>query len=251
MKHNFEDIAIKRNAPAILETQIKRKKAPCTVATGSMCDPYIPLEEELQITRQCLEVIDRYGFGLSILTKSARILHDMDLLKSINKKAKCVVATTLTTFDENLCKIIEPNVSSTHERFQMLEKMQNEGIPTVVWLCPILPFINDTEENLHGLLDYCVRAKVHGILCFGFGTTMRAGSRDYFYKQLDKNFPGMKQKYIETFGNNYSCHSPNNKKLYDIFKTTCEAHGIMYKAQDVFDYLQRFESKIQQASMFD
>ena len=144
MEHDFEDIEVKKNAVAILEKQLKHKRKPAMIGTGAMCDPYIHLEEELQITRQCLRLIEKYGFGLTILTKSARILRDIDILKAINAKTKCVVQITLTTYDENLCRIIEPNVSTTAERFAVLEAMRDAGIPTVVWLCQILPFINDT-----------------------------------------------------------------------------------------------------------
>jgi len=227
------------------------------ISTGAMCDPYIHLEEELQLTRQCLEVIERHGFGLSILTKSARIMRDIDLLSAINAKSKCVVQMTLTTFDEELCRIIEPDVSTTVERFAVLETLRKAEIPTVVWLCPILPFINDTEENLRGILDYCVRAKVKGILCFGFGTTMREGSRDYFYAKLDEHslkLPNMKQRYVQEYGNQYECRSLNQSRLWAIFKTECEKHGILYRTKDVFEYLWRFESKglkNTQISLFD
>ena len=94
MKHDFEDIEIKTNAPRILEEQLRRKRKRCMVSTGAMCDPYIHLEEKLQMTRQCISLIDQYGFGLSIQTKSARILRDLDLLKSINEHSKCVVQIT-------------------------------------------------------------------------------------------------------------------------------------------------------------
>ena len=251
INHDFEDIEVKRDAAKILGTQLERKRKPCTITTGSMCDPYIPLEEKLQVTRKCLEVIERYNCGLSILTKSARILRDLDLLKEINKKAKCVVAMTLTTYDEKLCKIIEPHVSTTAERVEVLKRCRDEGIKTVVWLCPLLPFINDTEENLRGILDYCIEAKVHGILNFGFGVTLREGDREYFYEQLDKHFPGMKQKYIRTYGDSYACTSPNNQKLMEIYNETCKKHGILYKAKEVFAYLQKYEPKQTQMSMFD
>ena len=249
--HDFEDIEVKRDAVKILEQQLRKKRQPCMIGTGSMCDPYIPLETELQITRQSIEVIERYGFGLAILTKSARLLRDLDLLKRINEKSKCVVQTTLTTFDEALCKTIEPHVSSTRERFEMLLRLKEEGIPTVVWLCPILPFINDTEENLLGLLDYCARAGVKGILNFGFGVTLREGDREYFYDALDRDFPGVKQKYIKTFGNAYSCNSPNNAALMAIFRRECKKNGILDQPDDVFRYLWTFESKQQQISLFE
>ncbi len=250
INHDFEDIEVKRNAPVILEAQLRRKRKPCMIGTGAMCDPYIPLEEKLEMTRQCLVLIERYGFGLSILTKSARILRDLDLLKAIHEKTKCVVQMTLTTYDEDLCRKLEPHVSTTLERFHALEVMRDNGIPTVVWLCPILPFINDTEENLRGLLDYCIQAKVRGILCFGFGVTLRQGDREYFYAQLDRLFPGMKQKYMCTFGNAYECSSPNHNRLMDIFSEICARQGILWKPGDVFAYLQAFEAKSRQPALF-
>ena len=249
--HVFEDIEVKRDAVKILESQLRKKRSRGMIGTGSMCDPYIPLEMELELTRRSIEVIERCGFGLAILTKSARLLRDIDLLKKINERTKCVVQVTLTTYDEALCKKIEPHVSSTQERFEMLMTLKGAGIPTVVWMTPILPFINDTEENLLGLLDYCVRAGVKGILCFGFGVTLREGDREYFYAALDRAFPGVKQKYIRAFGNAYECTSPNNAKLMEIFKRECKQHGILYKTNDVFTYLWTFESKEGQMSLFD
>lgn len=250
MKHDFEDIEVKRNAPGILEEQLRRKKKKCMIVTGAMSDPYIHLENELQMTRQCLEVIEKYGFGVSVLTKSDRILRDLDILKRINERTKCVVQMTLTTYDEELCRKLEPNVSSTLERFRVLERMKEEKIPTVVWLSPILPFINDTEENLEGILNYCIEAKVKGIICFGFGTTMRDGSRDHFYDRLDGLFPGMKERYIRTYGNSYECHSPNNMRLSGMFKSMCEKHGIMHDPNEVFAYIREFNSGMKQTTLF-
>lgn len=251
MNHDFEDIEVKRNAPLIFEEELKRKRKPCMIGTGAMTDPYIPLEEELRYTRSCLELIDKYGFGLAIQTKSARILRDLDLLVSINKKAKCVVQITMTTFDDDLCRLIEPNVSTTTERFQVLQTMREAGIPTVVWMTPILPFINDTEENLNGILDYCIRSEVRAILNFGFGLTMREGNREYLYQMLDRNFPGIKEKYIRTFGNAYVCPSPNNEKLMSKLRIVCKDHNIILDQKEIFAYLQRFESQDRQISLFD
>jgi DNA repair photolyase len=250
MNHDFEDIEVKRNAAAILEAQLKRKRRPCMIGTGAMCDPYIPLEDKLKLTRSCLELICKYNFGIAIQTKSANILRDLDILTAINERTKCVVQMTLTTFDETLVRIIEPNVSTTAERFAALEKFRDVLVPTVVWLSPILPFINDTEENLRGILDYCVRAKVKGIICFGFGVTLREGDREYYYKKLDEHFPGMKQKYIHTFGNSYECNSPNQNRLRRIFDDVCSQHGIIYQADKVFAYMNEFPQKEQQLSIF-
>ena len=136
------------------------------IGTGAMCDPYLHAEEQLQITRRCLELIDKYEYGVAIQTKSTRTLRDLDVLKNINDKTKAIVQMTLTTYDESLCKILEPNVSSTYERFEALMQFKKSGIPTIVWLTPILPFINDTEENIKGILGYCVQAGVKGIICF-------------------------------------------------------------------------------------
>ncbi len=177
MTHDFEDVEVKRNAPELLEAALKRKRQRCMIVTGSMCDPYLPLEDTELLTRRCLELIDRYDFGFSLITKSARVLRDLDLLKRINDKTKCVVQMTLTTFDEDICRVLEPNVSTTRARFEALLKLRDAGIPTVVWLCPVLPFINDTVENLRGILDYCFTADVRGILAFGMGMTLREGDR--------------------------------------------------------------------------
>ncbi|MCL1792720.1 MAG: radical SAM protein [Oscillospiraceae bacterium] len=251
INHDFENIEVKRDAPLILEEQLKKKKSPCMISTGSMCDHYIHLEEKLEITRKCLLLIEKYGFGLSILTKSARILRDLDILAAISKNAKCVVQITLTTYDEKMCRIVEPNVSTTLERFHVLETMRDAKIPTAVWICPILPFINDTEENLRGLMGYCVRAKVRGLSSFCFGTTMRAGSRDYFYKCLDRHFPGVKQKYIEKFGDEYACYSEGGLALRAMTKDICRTNGIIYKHDELSEALFSFEPKQRQISLFD
>ena len=243
MEHDFEDIEVKTNAPEMLEVALKSKRKKCMIGTGAMTDPYIPLENELQYTRKCLEIIDKYGFGIAIQTKSNRILRDIDLLKSINAKTKCVVQMTLTTFDEELCKIIEPNVCTTKERFETLKIMRDNGIPTVVWLCPLLPFINDTEENLRGILEYCIEAKVYGILNFGIGVTLREGDREYFYNKLDENFSGMKAKYHQKYGYNYEITSENNDKLMRIFYNECKRHSIVCNNDRIFEYMHTFEEK--------
>lgn len=248
--HEFEDIEVKKNAPELLERALKSKRKKCMIATGAMSDPYLHAEEKLQITRKCLELIDKYEYGIAIQTKSARILRDMDLLKSIHTKAKAVVQMTLTTYDEELCRILEPNVSTTKERFQVLLQCKKEKIPTVVWLAPVLPFLTDTEENIRGILNNCIEAGVKGIICFGMGVTLRDGDRQYFYRALDKHFPGLKEKYIQTYGNAYELLSPNYKKLYQIFREECQKNGIMYHSSDCFRYLHEFPEKYTQLSLF-
>jgi DNA repair photolyase len=243
MEHAFEDVEVKRNAPELLEAALCRKRHRCMIATGSMSDPYLPIEEQERLTRRCLAIINRYGFGLAVQTKSDRVLQDLDLLKSINRKARCVVEMTLTTWDEDLCRILEPNVCTTRRRFEVLKILRDEGIPTVVWLCPILPFINDTEENVRGILDYCFEAGVYGILCFGMGVTLREGDREYFYAKLEEHFPGMKEQYVRTFGNSYECSSPRNVALMQIFRDECRAHGVLCGTGEVFRYLSESEDR--------
>ncbi len=243
MEHAFEDVEVKRNAPQLLEDALRRKRSRCMIGTGSMCDPYLPLEKTEQITRRSLELADKYGFGFTLITKSDLVLRDLELLKSINQKTKCVVQITLTTFDEALCRVLEPNVCTTARRAEVLNALRDAGIPTVVWLCPILPFLNDTEENLCGILGYCVDAGVKGVLSFGMGVTLRQGDREYFYRKLDEHFPGMKARYIRAFGQSYECMSPNNSALSRILTDTCGAHGIMYKSDEIFAYLHRFEDR--------
>ncbi|ROR29414.1 DNA repair photolyase [Mobilisporobacter senegalensis] len=243
MKHDFEDVEIKSNGNQLLEDSLRRKRKKCMIGTGAMCDPYIHMEDKLKSTRKSLELIEEYGFGISIQTKSNRILRDLDLLKKINAKTKCVVQTTLTTYDEDLCKIIEPSVSTTKERFEVLQVMKEHDIPTVVWMTPILPFINDTKENLRGLLNYCIEAKVYGIICFGIGLTLREGNREYFYEKLDQHFPGMKERYHKKYGYAYEIMSDHNKELMGIFYEECKKYNIVCNNDDIFKYLHEFEEK--------
>lgn len=238
--HDFEDIEVKQNAPQLLEQALRSKRKKCMIGTGAMCDPYMHCEEELGLTRRCIELIERYGYGLAIQTKSDRILRDMDLLKRIQEKAKCVVQMTMTTYDEDLCHILEPNVCTTKRRFEVLEIMRDNGIPTVVWMSPVLPFLNDTRENIEGLLDYCVRAGVYGIITFGMGMTLREGNREYFYRKLNEHFPGMKNKYHHKYGYAYEITSDHNKELMAIVYKTCAQYGIVCDADQVFRYLQEF-----------
>ena len=253
MEHAFEDIEVKENAIALLEAALRRKRKRCMIGTGSMTDPYIPLEMEIGNVRKALTLIEAYGFGFTVITKSDRILRDIDLLQKINEKTKCVVQMTLTTYDEELCKKLEPNVSTTRERFAVLKTLRDAGIPTVVWLSPILPFLNDTAENISGILDLCIEAKVYGIICFGMGMTLREGNREYFYSRLDQLFPGMKERYIHAYGNQYVLDSPNSAALMRLFHATCERAGIVHDNARIFEYLSAMDKadEYSQMSLWD
>lgn len=253
MNHPFEDIEVKENALELLEKALKSRRKRCMIGTGAMTDPYIPLEEDLRLTRGALELIYEHGFGIAIQTKSARILRDLELLSKINQRAKAVVQMTLTTHDDALCRILEPNVSPTSERVAALKAFRDAGVPTVVWLDPILPFLNDTRENIEGILESCMDAGVKGILCFNMGLTLRDGNREYFYRQLDAHFPGLKEQYIRSYGNRYEVNSPQNAELMRLFHNTCEKAGMMHDIHAIFGYLHAFEEKEEhpQISFFD
>ncbi len=250
MNHEFEDIEVKINAPELLEQALKSKQKKCMIGTGAMCDPYMHCEKSLKLTRKCLEIIDRYGFGLAIQTKSADLLRDLDLLKSIHQKARCVVQITLTTYDDELCRILEPHVSTTQERIKALHILKEHGIPTVVWLCPILPFINDTQENIENLLTACKQADVKAILCFGMGLTLREGNREYFYEALDKHFPGLKQIYQNKYGNSYEIISDRSSELMNLCRSFCNENKILFGTDEVFRYLHEFPKQTEQLSLF-
>ncbi len=223
MDFAFEDIEVKSNAVTLLEKALKSKRKKCMIGTGSMSDPYMHCEEKIQHMRKCLELIEQYGFGVALQTKS------------------------------DLCKIIEPNVCTTKRRAEVLNIMRDNGIPTVVWLDPILPFINDTKENLMGILTYCKEAKVRGIICFSMGLTLRDGNREYFYQKLDEHFPGLKSVYQKKFGQAYEIYSEHNKEMMAMFHAFCKENNIESDVNRNFAYLHEFEDKLagKQMSLFE
>ena len=249
--HDFEDIEVKQNAPELLESALRKKRKRSMIGTGSMCDPYIPIEKELCLTRRCLEIIDRYSFGAAVLTKSDLVLRDLDLLSSINKKAKAVVQMTLTAADDELCKILEPGVCPTSRRVQVLRECKERGVPTVVWLSPLLPFINDTQENIDAIFESCAEAGVKAILCFGIGLTLREGNREYFYAALeraalrDSRFAGMKERYQKTYGYSYMATSPRDKDLMARLARLCAEKNIMLGTDSVFKWMEGFPAAAQ------
>ena len=249
--HSFEDIEVKQNAPELLEKALKSKRSKCMIGTGSMSDPYMHCEKELRLTRKCLEIILKYGFGAAVLTKSDMILDDIDLLDEINRTAKCVVQMTLTTYDDDLCRILEPNVCNTKRRIEVLEMMQERGIPTIVWITPILPFINDNEENISSILNECARVGVKGVIDFGMGLTLREGDREYYYAALDKYFPGLKEKYIRTYGNAYEVPSPGARELRKLMQKICRDKRMMSTPEECFKFMNDLPDRYEQMTLFD
>ncbi len=249
MQHEFTDIGVKENAPQLLEAALKSRRRRCMIGTGAMSDPYMPLEKELRLTRRCLELIQRYDFGAAVQTKSDLVLRDIDLLEQINRSTKAVVQMTLTTADDNLCRIIEPNVCVTSRRFEVLCEMKRAKIPTVIWMCPILPYINDTEQNILAIVDYASRAGCYGILSFGIGLTLREGDREYYYAALDRHFPKLKDIYIRRFGSSYSIPPRTRRRLWEVFVNACEKAGLEYDTDKIFAYLHEFPES-EQLSLF-
>ncbi len=249
--YTFEDVDVKSNAVSLLDRELLKKRKPSMLVTGAMTDPYLPLEKKVENTKKCLEIIEKHGFGIALLTKSDLVLRDLPLLQRIHNKTKCVVQMTLTTYDEGLCSILEPHVCTTKRRFEVLKALHAAGIPTVVWLTPILPFINDTEDNIKGILNYCQEAGVKGIVTFGIGMTLRYGNREYFYKKLDEHFPGLKREYMKNFGSSYGIKSPQHAKLTKMIRRFCKENDILYGEDEVFRYVWHFPSPVQQLSLFD
>ena len=248
--HLFEDIEVKENAIELLEASLKSRRKPTMIGTGAMTDPYMPLEAQLQMTRRSLEMIERYGFGATVHTKSDLILRDLDLFQRIQGETKAVVQLSLTCMDDKLSRLIEPNVCPTSRRIQVLREFEKAGVPTVVWLCPVLPFLTDTEENITAILDACRETGVKGILWYGPGLTLRDGDREYFYANLDRKFPGLKDEYIRRYGNAYEVNSPNGARLNRLFHETCEAYGIWHDNDMIFRYLRTLEEKEPQLRFF-
>lgn len=248
MTHKFEDIEVKENAVELLKKELVKRR-PSMIGTGAMTDPYLPIEKRLEYVRKILKLVYRYGFGWACLTKSDLVLRDIDLLKKINEKTKAVVQITLTTADDDLCRLIEPHVCVTSRRVEVLQRLKEANIPTVVWLCPLLPHINDTEENINALLDSCIDAEVKGVLNMGMGLSLREGNREYFYEKLDERFPDIKQRYIDEFGDSYFIHSKDDRRLRRILRKRCDDHGIMHNQDEIFAYLHEFPEKSVQSKL--
>ncbi|MBR0140324.1 MAG: radical SAM protein [Firmicutes bacterium] len=249
--HDFEDIEVKKNAPELLEKALRSKRNKCMIGTGSMSDPYMHCEKELELTRECLKTADKLGFGFSLLTKSDMVMRDIDILSSINEKARAVLQMTVTTFDDELCRKLEPNVCPTSRRLEVLREFSKRGIDTAVWLSPVLPFINDTEENIGSILEGCAEAGVKAVVCFGMGLTLREGNREYYFDALDRLYTGLKERYMKLYGNSYMVMSPDNGRLMKIFRDLCADHGIICDMNECFEWMDRFPEKSVQISMFD
>ena len=233
---DFDRVRAKKDALKILDDELSRKREKGVISFGAMNDPYNPFEKTERLTRGALELVKKHGFGISLLTKSDLVTRDIDLFKDINRNAPCVIRMTVTAADDELCRRIEPHVAVTSKRFAALKKIADAGIATSVFVCPILPFITDTKENIISIVKKSHESGVRHIY-MAFGVTARQNQRVYFYNELDKEFPGVKEKYIEAFGLNYECPAPNHKELREVFERECKKYAIACKYGDIVQYV--------------
>ncbi|MDR0969925.1 MAG: radical SAM protein [Lentimicrobiaceae bacterium] len=229
---DFDQVTVKENAISILEKELKATRNKGIIGIGSMSDTYNPFEKNQTITRQALLLLARYGFGVSLVTKSDLIVRDIDVLKEIQKHAPIICKLTITTIDDTLSKKIEPNVCCSSNRFNALEKLTSEGIFSGIMLMPILPYITDNEQQIISLIRRAHECGARFIYP-AFGMTLRANQRDYYYEQLDRIFPNLKEKYVQQYGDAYNCQAENSKKLYHIFVSECQKTGLLFQMKDI------------------
>lgn len=246
---DFDRVRIKENALLLIEKELRGKRKTGVIGTGAMSDPYNPFEKEYKLTRGALELINRYGFGVAIATKSNLIERDIDILKKISKHSPVIVKITITTFDDNLSKKIEANAPLSSERFAAIKKLSDNNIYTGILLMPLLPFIEDNEENVKGIIREGHKNGAKFIYP-GFGVTLRDNQRDWYFNKLDKEFPGIKEKYMKYYGNKYGCTVLNYKALMREFRRECDSLGIKYRMNDIInEYKKKYRNE--QMTLFD
>lgn len=229
---NFDEIMIKKNAISILEKQLVTKRKKGIIGTGSMSDPYNAYEKEYQLTRKALEVIEKFGFEVFLVTKSNLVTRDIDLFKQIQKKKSVCIGITITTYDDEVCKTIEPNVANSTKRFEALKKLSNENIYCGILMMPLLPGITGTKENINSIVELGKKSGARFIYPM-FGLTLRSGNREYFYKNLDKYYPRYRKRYEQVYGSKYVCNIPNYVQIKSEFVKKCKENNIVYKMEDI------------------
>lgn len=246
---NFDIVRGKENALYILEQELSKKKEKGVIGIGSMSDTYNPLENEYEQTRQALKLISKYDFGVSIDTKSDLILRDIDLLKEINSKNNVIIKFTITTPNDKLSKIIEPNVCVSSKRLQAIRKLSDNGIFTGIMMNPVLPFITDKEEDVKELVKLAYENGAKFIYTY-MGMTLRENQRDYYFNKLDGNFVGLKEKYIKFYRDSYNCGVLNATNLYKVFTSECNKYGILYNMNDIIKAYKKEAKSNEQLKLF-
>jgi DNA repair photolyase len=218
------EVLVKANAVELLREELARKRVKGTIGTGSMNDPYMPLEAEINLTGRALEVIAQFRFPVHILTKSDLVLRDLDTLRKINELF-AAVSFTITTADDDLGKKLEPGAPLVSDRLRAMRVLAAHGIHTGVTMMPILPFIEDNRENI---AEIVARAQEHGAsyIIPSFGMTLRDRQRAYYYDRLDRLFPGLRSRYERRFGNQYHCAANGARRLAEELDVLCARHGM-------------------------
>ena len=246
---HFDQVRAKENALPLLRDELRRKIRPGIVGLGSMSDPYNPFEAELQLTRHALELIDAYQCGVAAATKSDLIVRDIDLYRLIQDHSPVICKLTVTTTDDALAEKIEPHAPPPSRRLRALEELAKAGIFSGVLLMPVLPFVEDSAENVLSVVDSAARAGARFVYA-AFGVTMRDGQRDYFLNGLDRAFPGMGERYRKRYGSRYYCSSPKAKELWELFSSRCRELGLLYEMKHIISAATRsYEDR--QLSFFD
>lgn len=237
---DFDTVRAKENALATLRDELQRKVRTGVIGTGAMSDPYNPFEESELLTYHALELINAYNFGVTVITKSPLITRDIELYRDISEHSPVLCKMTVIAADDDLCRVIEPNVAPASERFEALAKMSESGLFTGITLMPVLPFIEDSEENILRIVRTAHECGVRCIYPF-FGVTLRTNQREYFLRELDKRFPGsrLKEQYIRYYGSRYECVSPNAKRLWRTFTEECDRFGILYNMRSIVSAYKR------------
>ena len=230
----FDRVRAKADALRILRDDLARKVKPAFISMGAMSDPYNPFEEELQLTRHALELIDAYDCGVAVATKSDLIVRDIDILSSIQRHSPVVCKLTITTADDALASKLEPNAPPPSARFAALEKLSGAGLFAGVLLMPVLPFLEDSDENVLAVVNRAAQAGARFVYS-ALGVTMRQGQREYFIDRLERAFPGqeLKARYIRQYGDRYQCASPRARALWRVFTEACRERGILYDMKSI------------------
>ena len=228
----FDNVRPKENALELLRSELTGKRSTGVITMGSMSDPYNPLEKELHLTRSALEIIRCHSFGAAFTTKSALCMRDADLLADIAAHAPVCARITVTCADDALCRVIEPHVSVTSERFAALRALADAGVYAGVWLNPVLPFLTDTEENVRRIVRMTAEAGGRFVVCF-FGMTLRTGNREYYFDALQRHFPGVREHYLRQYGNAYELAAREPERLHAAFTDECTKCGLLWRFGDI------------------
>lgn len=247
---NFDEIHSKENALEILEEELASKQFKGVVSFGTLSDPYNSKEEKYKITRGALELIKKYGFGVSIDTKSDLILRDIDLLKEIQKQNNVIIKISITTADDKLAKFLEPNVISPTKRFEVLKELRKNDIYAGVLMTPVLPFITDNEDNIREMVNKSVSNNAKFIYT-KMGMTLRKKVREYYYEHIDKLYAGLSKDYQSVYEKDLVANPLRYKDLLELFVNLCnEAHILCDMGEIIADYKKITPSTIEQISLF-